>query len=216
VILATPREIEVSRYLRAHRKRLRPVVEVRCRGDSRLLAAVYPLRDEFWVWHLGERYSPEQWRDEAESMMNAEPHDPIDGIRTVSDSASGVPMNSSTDNSMRTFPDAIFELRDPVSVYKSHTREQILTAYPSGPYASCTKCRASYVMDSLAIGYVTGDYVSNRSRERHVIHPARVSYCGDGSHHCEDHLTDDLPWNLAEACRSAAAAVPSSSKTEHL
>ena len=62
MILTTKREIQVSEYLRAHRKRLRPVVEVRCRGDGRLLAAVYPLRDEFWVWYLGERYSPKQWQ----------------------------------------------------------------------------------------------------------------------------------------------------------
>jgi hypothetical protein len=148
--------------------------------------------------------------------MTAEPDDPAGEGGTTSDGAHGIPMDAPGDNSMRKFPDGIFQLRDAVDVYRAHTREQILTAYPSGRYASCTKCRSTYVMDPLAIGYMTGDYLVNRPRKRHIIHPARVSYCGDRGHNCEDHMTDELPWNIAEACGSAKDAVPSCSKKEHL
>ena len=122
MILTSPREIQVSEYLLANRKRLRPVVEARCRGDGRLLAGVYPLRDEFWVWHLGERYSPEQWRDEAANMIDADPDD--SGKTTVTcegDASRSSPAEAPAVNYMKAFPDGIFQLRDPVGLYRSHT-----------------------------------------------------------------------------------------------
>ncbi len=96
MILTTQREIQVWTYLKANRKRLRPVVEARCRNDGRLLAAVYPLRGEFWVWHLGERYSPEQWRVEVEIMtedlvLGEEP--PATGEGDASHSPSDTPVD---------------------------------------------------------------------------------------------------------------------------
>jgi hypothetical protein len=215
MILTTKREIQVSEYLRAHRKRLCPVVEVRCREDGRLLAAVYPLRDEFWVWHLGERYSPEQWRDEAESMMDAEPGDT--GPETAVTSEEDIGGDSiSSPAAMRTFPDGIFQLWDPVSIYRSHTMEQVLTAYPSGRYSSCIKCRATYVIDPLPTGYMTGEYVIKGSRRRNLIHPARVSYCGDRGHNCDDHMNGEIPWNLAEACSVVRGMLASPRKEEYL
>jgi hypothetical protein len=215
MILTTKREIQVSEYLRAHRKRLRPVVEARCRGDSRLLAAVYPLRDEFWVWHLGERYSPMQWRDEAASMMDAEPDDPGEETAAIcEEDTSPSPVDAPA--TMRTFPDGIFQLRDPVGTYRSHTLEQILTAYPSGPYSSCMKCRATYVIDPLAAGYMTGEYAINGSRKRNLIYPARLSYCGDRGHNCDDHMTGEIPWNLAEACSIVRGMLASPRKEEYL
>jgi hypothetical protein len=215
MILTTKREIQISEYLRAHRKRLRPVVEARCRGDSRLLAAVYPLRDEFWVWYLGERYSPKQWRDEAESMMGAEPDNPREETAaTCEEDTSRSHVDAPA--AVRTFPDGIFQLRDPVGTYRSHTLEQILAAYPSGAYSSCVKCRATYVIDPLATGYMTGEYVINGSRKRNLIYPARLSYCGDRGHNCDDHMTGEIPWNLAEACSIARGMLASPRKEEYL
>jgi hypothetical protein len=216
MILTTPREIQVSKYLRSSRKLLRPVVDARCRDDGRLLAAVYPLRDEFWVWHLGERYSPEQWCEEAESMI-AEPGDPVgETAVTCERDASRSPIGAPADSSARTFPDGIFQIHDPVGVYRSHTLEQILTAYPSGRSSSCIKCRSTYVIDPLAIGYMTGEYVVNRPRKRNIIFPTRVSYCGDQGHNCDEHLTGELPWNIAEACRSVRGMLLSPRKEEYL
>lgn len=216
MILTTRREIEVSNYLRANRKRLRPVVDARCRNDGRLLAAVFPLRDEFWVWHLGERYSPEQWQKETEILTNAEPDDPKEEIAvTGGGDANRSLMDTPAMNHMRTFPDGIFQLRDPAGIYRSHTLEQILTAYPSGCYSSCIKCRVTYVIDPLAVGYATGQCVVNRSRERNLIYPARVSYCGDRGHNCDDHMTGEIPWNLAQACSIIKGMLPSP-KEEYL
>jgi hypothetical protein len=102
MILTTQREIQVWTYLKANRKRLRPVVEARCRNDGRLLAAVYPLRDEFWAWHLGERYSPEQWSTEVEIMtedLALEEEPPATG----DEDASRSPSNPPVDNSARNF-----------------------------------------------------------------------------------------------------------------
>lgn len=214
MILTTPREIQVSKYLRANRRRLHPVVEARCRDDGRLLAAVYPLRDEFWVWHLGERYSPEQWRDEAETMMDTDP-DSSGGETAICE---GDADHSSIDAraAVRAFPEGIFQLRDPVGVYRSHTLEQVLTAYRSGPFSSCMKCRKTYVIDLLATGYLTGESVINGSRKRNIIHPARVSFCGDKGHNCDDHMTDEIPWNLAEACSIISSMLTSPRKAEYL
>lgn len=215
MILTTPREMQVSEYLRAKRKRLHPIVEARCRDDGRLLAAVYPLRDEFWVWHRGERYSTEQWRDEAETMMGAEPDSSgRETAVTCEEDADRSPIDSPA--AMRAFPDGIFHLRDPVGVYRSHTLEQILTAYPSGPYSSCIKCRTTYVIDPLETDYATGEYVINGSRKRNLIHPARVSYCGDRGHNCDDHTTNEIPWNLAEACSIISGMLSSPRKREYL
>lgn len=201
MILTTKREIQVWTYLKANRKRLRPVVEARCRNDGRLLAAVYPLRDEFWVWHLGERYSPEQWRVEVEIMtedLALEEEPPAAGDRNASRSPSDAPV----DNSARNFPDAMFQLHDPVGVYKAHTLEQILTAYPGGPYSSCVKCRSTYVIDYLAVSYATGEYVVNKRQKRNIIYASRVSYCGDRSHDCAEHLTAERPWNFPAPTRA--------------
>lgn len=215
MILTTSREIQVSEYLRANRERLHPVVEARCRDDGRLLAAVYPLRDEFWVWHLGERYSPEQWRGEYESMMGAEPGDSGEETALQCEGDAG-PSPIGVPAAMRMFPDGIFQLRNPVGVYRSHTLEQILTAYPSGCYSSCIKCRATYVIDPLSIGYATGEYLINGSRKRNILYPARVSYCGDRGHNCDDHMTAEVPWNLAEACSIIRGMLPSPLKEEYL
>jgi hypothetical protein len=111
MILSTQREIQGWRYLEANRKRLRPVVEARCRNDGRLLAAVYPLRDEFWAWHLGMRDSPEQWREEVEIMtedlvLTEEPPATCDG------DASRSPSDAPADNSDRNFPDGMFQVHD--------------------------------------------------------------------------------------------------------
>jgi hypothetical protein len=90
----------------------------------------------------------------------------------------------------------MFQVHDPVGAYKSHTLEQILTAYPSGAYSSCVKCRSTYVIDYLAVSYATGEYVVNRLRQRNLVYPARVSYCGDRGHDCAEHLTAERPWNI--------------------
>jgi len=171
MIFSTPREIQVSNYLRANRKRLRSIVDVRCRGDSGLLAAVFALRDKFWVWHLGERYSPGQWRDEAANMMDVISDDTKERTGAALDSGDGWSMDGQEPNYVKSFPDSVFELRNPVAVYESHTREQILTAYPFGPSASCKKCRATYVIDPFVIGYTVGEYVIKKSRDRCVIIP---------------------------------------------
>jgi len=194
MILTTQREIQVWTYLKANRKRLRPVVEARCRNDGRLLAAVYPLRDEFWVWHLGERYSPEQWRVEVEIMtedlvLEAEPP-------TRGDGDASRPSDAPVDNSARNSPDGMFQIHDPVDAYKTHTLEQILTAYPAGAHSSCIKCRSTYVIDYLTISYVTGEYIVNRSQKRNIFYPAHVSCCSDRSHDCNEHLTAERPWNI--------------------
>jgi hypothetical protein len=194
MILTTQREIQVWKYLQANRKRLRPVVEARCRNDGRLLAAVYPLRDEFWAWHLGERYSPEQWREEVEIMTeNLAPAE--EPPATCDGDAGRSPSDPSADNSARNFPDGMFQVYDPVGAYKSHTLEQILTAYPSGADSSCIKCRSTYVIDPLAVSYATGDYVVNRHQKRNILYPARLSYCGDRGHDCDEHLNAERPWN---------------------
>jgi hypothetical protein len=195
MILTTQREIQVWKYLKANRKRLRPVVEARCRNDGRLLAAVYPLRDEFWAWQLGERYSPEQWREEVEIMtedlvLTEEPSATCDG------DASSSPPDALEDNSARNFPDCMFQVHDPVGAYKSHTLDQILTAYPAGGYSSCIKCRSTYVIDSLAVSYATGEYIVNKCQKPNIIYPARVSHCSDRNHDCDEHLTAERPWNI--------------------
>jgi hypothetical protein len=96
-------------------------------------------------------------------------------------------------------------VHDTVGAYKSHTLEQILTAYPSGSYSSCIKCRSTYAIDSLTVSYSTGEYVVNRRQKRNVIYPARASYCGDRSHDCDEHLTAERPWNIAGPARALAA-----------
>ena len=215
MILATQREIQVWKYLGASRKRLRPVVEARCRDDGRLLAAVYPLRDEFWAWHLGERYSPEQWREEVE-IMTEEFGLAEETAATCDGDASRSLSDAPADDSARNFPDGIFQVHDPVGVYKSHTLEQILTAYPFGRYSSCIKCRSTYVVDSLAVGYMTGEYVVNMRGKRNIIYPARVSYCGDRGHNCDEHLTAELPWNIAGPAGGVSGMLGSSQKEEYL
>lgn len=54
------RQDEARHYITQNRRRLRPLTEGRCPADNRLLAAVYRLRDGFWLWRVGERQTREQ------------------------------------------------------------------------------------------------------------------------------------------------------------
>ena len=134
MILTTQREIQVWDIPEGHnRKRPRSVVEARCRNDGRLLAAVLPLRDEFWVWHLGERYPPEHGCVEVEIMTEdlALAADP--GCEVDSDASRSPSDCPPADQSARNFPDGMFQIHDPVgAATRSTPWSNIPTAYPAG------------------------------------------------------------------------------------
>ncbi|MEU8305025.1 hypothetical protein AB0C84_15840 [Actinomadura sp. NPDC048955] len=109
-----------------------------------------------------------------------------------------------TDNGSRTFPDDVYKLNDPLNTYKAYTSEQICAAYPSGPLASCRKCRATYAIDPLAMEYATGEHVVGGYKEKGLVYPARVVYVGDANFTPDDQ--DELPWNIAAAMTPEAVA----------
>ncbi|MFB4311960.1 hypothetical protein [Actinomadura sp. GTD37] len=109
-----------------------------------------------------------------------------------------------TGNGSRTFPDDVYRLNEPLNAYKSYTREQVTTAYPFGPLASCRKCRATYAIDPLAMEYATGEHMAGGYKEKGLVYPARVVNVGDANFTPDDQ--DELPWNIAAAMTSEAVA----------
>lgn len=135
------------------------------------------------MWHVGERYTSQQIRNEFDDQAPEVLSGPVD--------------LAGTDKASRTFPTDVYKLNEPLNTYRTHTEEQITTAYPFGPLASCGKCRATYVIDSLAMEYITGGQIANNYKEKALILPARMVYAGDANYSPDDQ--SELPWNIAAA-----------------
>lgn len=170
------RQREARRYITQNRHRLRPLAEGRCPSDSRLLAAVYHLRDGFWLWRVGERRTREQVQREVFEMaameyetMAEDGDDSADLDELVAGAEERV-----ADLYHDQFPAEVDPLGDPVQTYHSLSREQLLDRMPSGAFGSCGRCRRTYVVDRAGLQWAAGQAIETRSRRPTTVLLARV------------------------------------------
>lgn len=212
------RQREARRYITQNRHRLRPLAEGRCPTDSRLLAAVYRLRDGFWLWRVGERQTREQVRREVFEMAAMEYETLVehgDDTADLSELVAGAEERA-TDLYHDQFPAEVDPLGDPVQTYHLLSLEQLRDRMPSGDFGSCGRCRQTYIVDHTSLAWATGQAIETRSRRPITVLLARVVLVKE-----DEELLDGpvfgvvsphwqaAPWRMLSPDSSAAGTLPS-------
>lgn len=174
------RQHEVHQYIDLHRKTLRPLAEARCPDDHRLLGAVYQFPDGSWLWSVGERMAPAQANHEALEFAVMEYETAVEHgadreeawESIVIAAGSGSPVNSDTG------PSRVVPLGDPLETFRSVTFDQLTARLTDGEFASCGRCRRTYVVDDAVMQYAAGLFLSRGNARPILVHPGRVVVAG--------------------------------------
>lgn len=173
----------VFRYLDERRRDLRPLAVAQCERDSRLLGAVYHLKDGLWLWHRDERLTPEQsmreylenaaieydtlienGEDQAESWAAT--------LGAVSEEGLCFPVRSSP-------PPGVEKLNDLASAirfYRTSSLAEIdrVDRELEGTFTSCPKCRLTYLLEYRPMIYAAGKSAAGRAARSVIVLPGRV------------------------------------------
>lgn len=166
---------EVRQHIELHKKSLRALAEARCPSDGRLLGAVFQLPDGCWLWCVGERMAPEEMSREALQMAVLEYGTVVEhgtGREEAWDSIVE-PVSEGSPPASQTWPSRTCPLGDPVECYRSHTFDQLVARLANGDFASCGRCRRTYVVDHTVMQYAAGLYLSSRRTRSVLVHPGR-------------------------------------------
>ena len=174
---------EVMRYLSERRRDLRPLAAAQCERDSRLLGAVYHLNDGMWLWHRGERLTPEQ--SMREYLGNAaDEYDTL--IENGEDQAESwaVTLGAVSEEGFR-FPERsglaprvekLNDLESAVRFCRASSLMEIgrLDRELRGTFTSCPKCRLTYLIEYGSMSYAAGKSAAERAARNVIVLPGRV------------------------------------------
>jgi hypothetical protein len=177
------RRDEVKGYLSERRQGLRSLAAAQCGRDSRLLGAVYHLKDGVWLWHRGERLTPEESR--REYLGNAaNEYDTL--VENGEDQAEswGVTLGTVSEEGFR-FPDRsepdprvekLSDLESMVRFYRASSLKEIsrVDRELTGTFTSCPKCRLTYFIEYRSMIYATGKAAAERAARNVIVLPGRV------------------------------------------
>lgn len=171
---------EVRQYIELHKQSLRALAEARCPSDGRLLGAVYQLPDGYWLWVAGERMSPGEMGREMLEMAVLEYETAVEhGVeREEAWNSIVVPAGEGGPQGSQTWPSSVGRLAPPVDCYQTHTFDQLVARMANGDFASCGRCRRTYVVDHTVMQYAAGLYISSRRTRPVVLHPGRKILAG--------------------------------------
>jgi hypothetical protein len=174
---------EVGRYLSERRRDLRPLAAAQCERDSRFLGAVYHLKDGMWLWHRGERLTPEE--STREYLGNAaNEYDTL--IENGEDQAESwaATLGAVSEGGFR-FPgrsgpaprvEKLNDLERAVRFYRISSLTEIsrLDRELKGTFASCPKCRLTYLIEYGSMIYAAGKSAAERTARNVIVLPGRV------------------------------------------
>ena len=177
------RHEEVGRYLSADRRDLRALATAQCERDSRLLGAVYHLKDGMWLWHRGARLTPEENR--REYLENAaDEYDTL--IEHWEDRRKAWAMTLGTVSEQSfSFPERnapipgvekLGGLEGAVRFYRTSSLAEInrLDRELRGVFSACPKCRLTYLIEYGAMHYAAGKAATERITRQVIVLPGRV------------------------------------------
>lgn len=203
------RHQQIRDQLRRNRKQMRALAEARCPNDSRLLGAVYRLPDGYWLWHVGERMTPEQEHHERLAMAALE-YDTL--VEHGTDAAEAwdmvLPDPDSSDTEPRAgYSDHLIPLGDPAKTYASTTVDQLRTRLPGNEFCTCGTCRRTYIINYVVMQYAAGQAIHTRTRKPVIVHPGRVvpvdaSNATDGPAYGIQHPWRPTPWTILGSTRT--------------
>ena len=177
------RNDEVNRLLSGKHHGLRPLAVAHCGRDSRLLGAVYVLKDGMWLWRRGERLTPEESQrrylenaaDEYDTLIeNGEDRTEswAATLGRVSEEGFRFPERSEPDSRVTKLSD----LESAVRFYKVSSLIEIsrVDRELEGTFSSCPKCRLTYFIEYRSMIYATGKAAAERASRSVIVLPGRV------------------------------------------
>jgi hypothetical protein len=177
------RREEVGRYLSAKRRDLRALATAQCERDSRLLGAVYHLKDGMWLWHRGSRLTPEE--STREYLANAaDEYDTL--IEYGEDRTKAWEMTLGAVNEQSFCSPArndhiprvekLGDLESAVRFYRASALAEIsrLDRELRGVFSTCPKCRLTYLIEYRAMHYAAGKTAAERITRQVIVLPGRV------------------------------------------
>ena len=177
------RRDEVQRLLSGSRPGLRPLASARCGRDSRLLGAVYHLKDGLWLWHQGERLTPEESR--REYLGNAaNEYDTLIEYGEDRGASWAATLGAVSEEEFR-FPGRsepepgvvkLCDLERAVQFYRASSLKEIsrVDRELTGGFSSCPKCRLTYFIETRSMLYATGKAAAERAARSVIVLPGRV------------------------------------------
>jgi hypothetical protein len=177
------RHDEVNRQLSERRQGLRPLAVAQCGRDSRLLGAVYLLKDGIWLWHRGERLTPEESRREYLGNAADEYDTLIENGEDQAESWSAT-LGRASEEGFR-FPERsepeprvekLSDLESAVRLYRASSLTEIsrVDRELTGTFSSCPKCRLTYFIEYRSMIYATGKAAAERAARNAIVLPGRV------------------------------------------
>ena len=185
------RQEEVERYLSTKRQDLRALAVARCGQDSRILGAVYQLKDGIWLWHRSPRLTPEESRREHLGSL-ADEYDTL--IENGTTRAEAWEMTLGTVGEPSFCPSARDEPSPKVSYLGDHRRAVAFYRRASlaeisrlnrdlrGTFSSCPKCRLTYLIEYVAMHYAAGKCIVDGRNLQVTVLPGRVIPDGKDPH----------------------------------
>lgn len=174
---------EVERYLSAKRRDLRALATAQCERDSRLLGAVYHLKDGMWLWHRGSRLTPEE--STREYLANAaDEYDTLIEYGEDRTKAWQLTLGAVSERSFcspeRNDPTPgvgrLGDLERAVRFYRTSDLAEIsrLDRDLRGVFSTCPKCRLTYLIEYRAMHYAAGKTAAERVARQVIVLPGRL------------------------------------------
>ncbi|MDQ0686269.1 hypothetical protein QFZ56_005232 [Streptomyces achromogenes] len=167
------------KYITENRKKLAALAEARCPHDGRLLAAIYPVGGSSWEWRVGEHLTREQVVRERLAMAAMEYEALVEsgthpeeawegtlGLASAHDLGDRVPTSPPTVTGPYTVSP---REHDPVEL--ARLRDDL----PRGDFASCVKCRRTFMIQTPVMIYAAGYGLMRRSGKPIIVHPGRMN-----------------------------------------
>jgi hypothetical protein len=162
--------------------------------------------DGYWLWHVGERWTPDQVRHEIAEITVMDYETAIAGGTDPGTAADFVGSAGADAGPVRSdqHPAGVQSLGENLAeAFRATTLDQVLTRMANGPFATCGKCRNTYVVDIAVMQYATGQAIDRQMSRPVKVLPGRVVLAGTRAD-LEGEQAYGLmkPWQLTRATLS--------------
>jgi hypothetical protein len=177
------RELARDRQLARDRRRFQALAQACCPKDGHVLGTVYRMTDGCWLTHLCERLTREQSFREIVIMESMEHEAAVEiGIVSPGPWQPETPDEDHVDRIRRDWRSYMLVLlEDPLRLYDSLSLEQLcarLAGLPGNDFATCLRCKLTYVIDYTVMTWATGRALHLRSAKPVIVHPGRQVVVG--------------------------------------
>lgn len=176
------RHDEIRRELARGRRRFRALAQACCPKDGHVLGTVYWMTDGCWLTHLHERLTREQAFREIVVMESMERDTAVADMVSPGPWQPETPDEDHIDRIRRDWHGYhLVPLAGPQHLYESLSLDQLrarLVNRPGNAFATCPRCKLTYVISYTVMGYAAGRAMHLRSTKPVIVHPGRQIVVG--------------------------------------